>query len=245
MKRIVTLLLTFIMCIALLAGCTGKDSSLSISEKSFDTPAKAIEYFVAAIAENNASKALEACNINEYGENFDYAAYTERTGAILPVSVTGAPSGYSMYAEINRYTQASYLGTQIKGFAYSFFTDKGIIDATPLEGTDQIDAFIESVDPAKLKNLTVVRIDTPYPDTMNKEETKALFKEYAAMYGADEQTEVIVLYELDGKHYGGGFTLLRYGKDWKISRLNSVVANQASSGAVTATTEEEYRYLTE
>lgn len=246
MKKIYITCLTLILCIALLAGCSGGGkTALTVSEQSFDTPEKAIEYFVSAIAENDLSKAFEACNINEYGEKFDYAAYTESVGAILPAPAVGAPSEYAMYAELNRYTQANSLSTQIKGFAYSFFTELGIADSTQLESADQASALVDAVDPSKLKGLVIVRMDVPYPNTMNQEETKALFKQYAAMYGADDQTERIVLYELDGKHYCGGFTLLQYGKDWKISLLNSTVANQAAAGAVTEMTEEDYIYLTE
>lgn len=247
MKKTYITLLTLILCIALLAGCSSgnKTTALTIDEKSFDTPEKVIEYFVSGIAENDLSKAFEACNINEYGEEFDYTAYAERAGAILPAPVIGAPSEYPMYVELNRYMQANNLCTQIKGFTYSFFSDIDMSGTTVLENTDQAAEFVEGVDPSKLKSLAIVRMDIPYPNTMNSEETKELFKTQSALYGADNQTERIVLYELDGKQYCGGFTLLQYGSDWKISQINSTVANQAAFGNVTETTEEDYVYLTE
>lgn len=70
-------------------------------------------------------------------------------------------------------------------------------------------------------------------------------KVHASWDGADDSTERIALFELGGKHYRGGFTLLRYGKTWRVRRLISVYAGgRDHQRPVRATSLEEYRELT-
>ena len=62
----------------------------------------------------------------------------------------------------------------------------------------------------------------------------------AAIYGADELTERMALVSLDGKLYEVGFTLLRYGDDWRISSQTSALGNTAAVGTAVPTTRDDY-----
>ena len=56
---------------------------LTVQSKSFDTPEKAIDWFVSRVAEGDLSGAMNACMINEL-DGFDFAAYVKWLNALHP-----------------------------------------------------------------------------------------------------------------------------------------------------------------
>ena len=52
----------------------------------------------------------------------------------------------------------------------------------------------------------------------------------ASIYGADESTERVALFSFEGNYYYLGFTLLRYGDNWKISSQTSPLAGTSALG---------------
>lgn len=238
MKKLLPLLLVTLL---ILTGCSNKkDRQEETTQASFKTPEETIEYFVAGITENNIGKALSACGIEEYSKGFDFTAYSNHAKAIMPPSVSPAPSEYEMYHELNRITKESQISTQIKGFIYSFYNKGELTASKPVTKKREIKKFIQSVDPKQLKKLKIVQIDPPYPDVMKKEATKTSLKTHAAIAGGTEATERVVLYELNGRYYWGGFRLIKYNDNWKISTINSDIVNQPALGSVTKTTKENY-----
>ena len=247
MKKLLCILLTAIIISgALLAtAAAGETEVISLYEQSFASPEDAINHFIAGIAEGDLEKALAATAIDAYGSSFDFAYQAERLQVIMP-AINEAPAEYELYGDLNRLKQAAYLAQQIKLFCYSFFIgDMDFSVPEMLEDQAQIDEFITAVDPAKLANLKVVGIDMPTPDVMNSEAALENAEKHGKTIGADTVTERIVLYNLDGDLFMGGFQLADFGGVWKIKGLNSIYANQSAYGDVSPVTMDEYFSLTE
>jgi hypothetical protein len=207
----------------------------------FSKPEDAIRHFVAALSENDLQKALQACAVDEYAQGYDFVGMMDRAKALLPMQQM-APSEYDLFAEMNKISAMYTLVNQMKMMIYSFFVPEVKEGITMYVGGSVDDAkkFAEAVDPGKLKNLKLLRIDPPMQNMLNSAKNIENFQKMAALYGAQEMTERIVLYELDGKTYLGGFGVLRYGEGWKIQRLGSNLAGLSAFGTVEETTIDEY-----
>ncbi len=219
----------------------GGSGVLGVSEQSFSTPEAAIEHFVGAVTDNDLEGALEACAIYAYGTDFDFHQYSDRLSVIMP-GAAPAPAEYDMFADLNQLQQAATMGNYIRYFCYSFFIDEDLSMPIVLGESDiSIEDFMAAVDPAQLHSLEIVRMDEPMPEVLHSETNTSNFDRQAASYGADGMTEMVVLYDLNGQLYCGGFGLLNYGGDWKICRLNSMLAGQPAYGTVAPITESEYQ----
>ena len=60
------------------------------------------------------------------------------------------------------------------------------------------------------------------------------------MYGADELTERLALVAWNGKDYAVGFTLVRYGSDWKVLNQVSSLAGTPVTGAAKPVTQSDF-----
>jgi hypothetical protein len=210
-----------------LALCEGEDPV-------FAAPEDAIRHFVAALAENDLQKALQACAVEEYADGYDFAGMMDRLKALMPVAQM-APSEYDLFREMNRISAMGDIVRQIKMMVYSFFVPE-VSEGTLLYsggGLEEAEAFQSAVDPSQLKGLVLLLIDTPNKEIMYSETNIANFQKQAKIYGAQDLTERVVLYQLGGKIFEGGFGLLLYEDSWKIFRLNSNLAGQSSMGTVT------------
>jgi hypothetical protein len=217
-----------------------QDSSLSFPEKDFATPEAAMRYFVERIAKNDAVAALQAFAINQYAEKFDFTAYSERLGVIQPIHSL-SPTGYPMYIELNRLELVSRYAQQIKFFSYSFYATEPLGETIRIQDEpERVSAFVESVNPEQLTNLKISKV---IRIIALSEQMIDAWQQQAKPVGADEATEIIVLYELDGNYHLGGARLLRYGESWKLDGLNSTIASTAALGTVTKTTQEEFETL--
>ena len=212
-------------------------------EVTFDSAEAAIEYCVKAIADNDLNAALNAFAGDDYIRGFDFTKWCKRLNALIPNDL--APSEYGMYQEINNALITSRRASQIKGFSYSLLTNMDFSQAIIIEDEDQISRFINDVDPEKLKGLKIVRIDPPTPDRLNSEINIKNFKAQADIYGGIEGTERVVLYDLNGELYTGGFHLIRFKNGWKIESMTTYLAGNSFDGSVVKTTEEEYLQLVE
>ena len=219
-----------IFCIILIIVCFTSYGYLytqtaDVNGKDFNTPEKTIEYFVDALKENNIAKAFEACAINEYSEKYNFTAFSKRLNAMI-LHQSLAPSEYPMFVELNKLERTYRVIMQIKFFCYCMLSSEkvdGLVIGNP--GDERIAAFIASADPSRLKNLKIIDTSFAAPRLKNNERLVKTFTEQAQIFGADEKTELIVLYKLENKYYLGGFSLLRYGKIWKIESLASSLAN--------------------
>ncbi len=62
-------------------------------------------------------------------------------------------------------------------------------------------------------------------------------------YGADEYAERVVLYDLNGTYFYGGFTLLRFGDSWKLISLSSPMGSESAYGTPQKITMADYEAL--
>ncbi len=212
------------------------DESFRVDEKDFATPGDALSHFVASIRANDLTAALQAFAVNEYAEKYDFEAYSTRIGAITPM-LQSAPGQYPMYEQLNRLGLLSQYGGAIRNFVYSFNASIPLDQTFRVTSPDEIDAFVASVDPARMAGLEVVEAYTLAPNSAKAIE---IMKAQVGPIGADESTEIFILYELDGQYFAGGAHLLRYGDAWKIDLLSSVYARIPASGVVSATSREEF-----
>ena len=235
-----TMVLSILALPALTSASAEADTSVEDATAAFPTPEDVIRHFCQALAANDFEAALDACAVREQAEGFDFSGYVDRMKMHMPVT-NPAPSTSDMYRDLN---EAAILGGftgQIKTLSYSFFVTDGL-DGKPVTPADRAyaETFEEAVDPKKLADLRLLRVDPPMKFTLESEKNMENFSEMAKLYGAEEMTERIVLYELDGRTFMGGFGLYRYASGWRICRLYSNLAGLSPTGAAVAATEQQY-----
>lgn len=225
----------------LIASVSAQDSSLlNFPEKDFATPQAAINHFVESIAKNDAVAALQAFAVNQYAEEFDFAAQTKHLNA-LDIYQSLAPTDTAMYTQLNRLSLLAKYGQNIKLFCYSFYSTEsleGKIVAPINDRPERIDAFITSVNPKQLTNLKIAKV---FKLTILSERLQNTLEEQAKIVGAEEFSEFVVFYELDGDYFAGGIHLLGYDGAWKIDSLGSALTGVSAVGTVLKTTPEALR----
>ncbi len=209
-------LVVIIAVLAVLLVMKPRSTSLMVKEGNFKSPEAAVEHFMTAISDNDFETALEACAFNEAARNYD-AAYNAERIRMLTLNMA-APSEYAFYQSLNQVFFLNQIASQVKYLTYSLSDSEKAVEMTQT-GQNQLlydpegDAadFVEGVDPAALKGLKIERIDLPYPDLYDSEANRKNMNSTAKVYGADEVTDRVVLFELNGIKYFEGFALLRYG----------------------------------
>jgi hypothetical protein len=239
MNLIRYVLLALLISLATSQAQTTPADIFNFPELDFDTPEAAIKHFAESLAKNDLGATLQTFAINEYAEQFNFAAQAKRIAAI-DIYQNLAPTEYPMYAQINYLNLLAKYALYIKLFCYSFYSTEpldGTIVPIKQDETERIDAFIASVSPEQFAKLTVARM---FRFTASSEQLREIWQKQAAPIGAEEMTEFVVLYELSGDYFMGGFHLLRYGEFWKIDWLNSALAGLPARGTVSKTTPEDF-----
>lgn len=215
-----------------------------INAVSFKTPEEAITVYMTGLAQNDTDQLLRACAIEEMSSKFDFARYTDRLQAMLLVTAL-SPAEYPFYAAINKQHLSAQMLNQAKNFAFALLSaeavdGRSITDVTP----ERVAPFIKAVDPARLATIRIEQIGAPNPALMDSDRYRENVAKSAAVYGATESTERVVLFAFEDAYYSIGFTLLRYGDTWKISSQTSPLGNTAALGTPEQTTVAEFARLT-
>jgi hypothetical protein len=219
-------------------------ASVQGSAAVFPTPEDAIRQYMTGVAEAEVSTILQTCAIDEMSAGFRFDLMAERLQAfVLQSSV--APAEYPFYADINRTLHSDAVLHQVLMLSYSLLSSEQI-DGRTIAPVDKAraDTFVTQVDPSRLAGLTVEDIRFPNAKLEHESRYLASAAANASIYGADEQTQRLVLFSFDGKTYDIGFTLLRYGSGWKVSYQDSVLAGTNSLGTAQPTTVEEFDRVT-
>ncbi len=210
----------------------------------FATPEDAIRQYLSGVVAGDVSTILEASAADQIGSRFDFTANAERLGAIQPLSGL-SPTEYPLFADMDRTFAAAQILSQARVLVYSLLTTEKL-DGSVIAPVDQAraQAFVQQVDPAHLAGLTVM--DIRYPNAKLEHDPRNVKNEAAeaAIYGADELTERVALISLGGNLDEVGFTLLRYGDDWRIIGQSSPLANLPASGAAVPITLDDYTQAT-
>lgn len=239
-KFILVLLLAF-----LLGSLVGKGAKVtaqdSVNNESFNTPEETITFYMQAVASAEVPEIMKAIAADEMSENFRFDLYVDRIRSLNPQSP--GPSDYVFYEEINKAQFSWQLLFQTRNLAYGLLaTEKGLVEGMTLFlEPEEFAMFANEVNPERLAQLEVVAIDVPYPEIVETERLQEIWNAQARIYGADELTERVALLLFDEEYYFVGFTLLRYGEDWKISIVSSALSGTSALGAPLQTTEEEYQ----
>jgi hypothetical protein len=194
-----------------------------------------VRQYLAGVAANDADKVFDACAIDEAATRFQFDLQAERLQAIMP-STFLLPSGYQFYAGLNRYGQAYQIFYELRGLAYSLLTSQPVDQFTSPVTADQAQQLVKDLDPSQLAGLTVVSVKFPIARYATDAHTLSNFAAEAKVYGADELTERLALFQLNGQYYDVGFTLVRYGSDWKVLNQLSTLAATPTTGAAQQTT---------
>lgn len=229
-----------VVSVATLQAQTTPANIFNFPELEFDTPEAAIEHFVSSIVKNDLTGALQAFAINQYAEEFDFTAQAKRLNA-LDIYQSLAPADNAMYTQLNRLSLLAKYGLYIKLFCYSFYATEsleGNIVAPMNDRPERIDAFITSVNPKQLTNLKIAKV---FKLTVLSERLQKTLEEQVRIVGAEEFSEFVVFYELNGDYFAGGIHLLRYDEAWKIDSLGSVLTGVSAVGTVLKTTSEALR----
>jgi hypothetical protein len=244
------------VCLALIAaGCSGTGAPVAASttptpnqasDVVFKTPEEAITYYFEGMAQNDIHKILQACAINEMGEKFKFDLYIERLGGILQPTLSLSPTDDPFYAEINKTQLSSQILNRVKIFAYSLLSSEKVDDGSVITtmNADRVNSFMKAVDPHRLSKLELKKIGYPNRTLMNNAKYLDNATKSAHIYGADESTERVALFSFEQNYYYLGFTLLRYGENWKISNQTSPLAGTNALGAPQKTTAEEFESMT-
>jgi hypothetical protein len=221
------------------ASATGESATAG-----FATPEDAVREYLAGVAEADVSRILGASAVDEASAGFAFPSFIDRLKAFPPGSSLG-PSDYPFYADINRAELTQRILRKVQMLAFGLLSgeefDGGIIAPADRAWAE---AFVGKVDPSRLAGLTVEDIrfsvaglqdDARFLDTMAK---------MAAVYGADDLTERLVLFSLDDQLYDLGFTVARYGDGWKVFDQAAPLGGTNPMGTARPTTVEEYQQRT-
>jgi hypothetical protein len=175
-------------------------------------PEAAVQQYMEGVAAGDAARVLQACAIDEASTRFKYDAQAERVHAIIPSSNL-FHSGYAFYADMNGSAQSALVFGEVRGLEWSLLVsapyDRTI---TPADAT-LAQQYVKDLDPSRLANLKVISVRFPSAKLLNDARTTKYMAAMAAIYGADEMTDRLALFQWNGKYYYVGFTLVRYGGD--------------------------------
>jgi PBP1b-binding outer membrane lipoprotein LpoB len=212
------------------------------SDVTLKTPEEAITYYLDGVAKNDIRKILQACAINEMSSNFKFDLYTARLNGMNLQYLS--PSAYQFYVETNKTYLSSQILNQVKNLSFALLSGEKI-DGSPIFPADaeRANRFVKDVDPQKLSKLELKKISLPNKTVMNDAKYLENAAKTAKLFGADESTERVVLFSLEQNYYYLGFTLLRYGGNWKISSQNSPLASTDALGTPKKTTAEDFENM--
>ena len=200
------------------------------------TPEDAVRQYLTAFASNNAGQLLDACAIDEVAAHYQFEAQATRLQEIMPNQFL-LPTSYAFYADLDKYGQAYVNFNQVRGLALSLLTSQPVDQPIVPVTADQAQQYVKSADPSQLAGLKVVEIKFPSAKFAADSKTLANFAAQAKVYGADELTERLALVAWNGKDYAVGFTLVRYGSDWKVLNQVSNLAGTPVTGAAQPVTQ--------
>jgi hypothetical protein len=212
------------------------------SDVVFKTPEEAIDYYFEGLLQADVRKIMDACAINEMGEKFRFDLYTEWVGYLTINAL--APTDYPLYVELNKIQISEEILNRVKFFAYSLLTSEQVYKGRTIPiDTERASQFVLDANPEGLAEIKVQKIEPSNKDLMSDARYIEIAARKANVYGADDSTERVVLFEFEGNYYYVGFTLLRYGENWKIGWQVSPLANTNSLGAAEETTIDEFEAM--
>ena len=232
------------------AGCSGAGVPGSAPEQAgslvFKTPEESITSYLEGVAQGDIQKILQACAINEMSEKFKFDLYTERMGGSFLPAQSLSPTGASFYVEMNKMQLTAQIINQVKIFTYDLLSREKLNDGSLVTKMDAegINNFMKDVDPKRLSSLAIKKIGLPDKTRMTGAKYLENAVKSALVYGADDSTERVALFSFEQNYFYLGFTLLRYGENWKINSPTSMLADiKYGTGVLQKTTVDEFESM--
>lgn len=207
------------------------------------TPEESIAAYVAAIAANDLDAVFAVAAAEEVAAQADFVATAERLRVLMPIQSL-APSEYPLFVETNEAVLRQRIATSVVMLAYSLLADvptDALTRPTSLDDpTAQSRLFADSVDPSRLAGLEVLATADPANQLGSPERAREFSAAQARTLGADEVVERVALIGLDGESYLLGFSLGRFGDEWKVLAQNSALAGTPAIGTASPISAEEF-----
>ncbi len=195
------------------------------------TPDDAVRRYLQGVRDGDVSEILASSAVNPMAEQVDLASWVDRFKAWIPTEVP-LPGTDALFVEVNRAQQAARLLGQTRMLIYGLLTDLdpdgGIV--APVDRA-WAEALMGQLDASRLADLQIGEIAFPIPDKEHDERYVAAMNRMAEVYGANEATERVALIGLDGRSWLVGFTLLRFGDEWRVASQSSPLSGLSASGA--------------
>jgi hypothetical protein len=207
-------------------------------------PEDAVREYLAGLAATDVPRILGAAAIDEIAEGFDFVEQIDRIQAFVP-SLRMAPAEDPFWVELNRVTRTGEVLDRVRYLIYSLLTDE-TIDGNPIAPVDRAwaQAFALQVDPERLAGLAVLDIGVANREMLESEGTLEILARQARVQSADELTERVALVSFEGDLYVVGFTLGRFGDEWKVVNQFAPVSGMDALGTAKPTTQEAWEELT-
>lgn len=212
----------------------------------YETPEAAVREYLEGVSNADIEQVLASTAADEMAAGFRFDELVERV-QMYSVTLDG-PTHSPFFAEVQRRDFEGEPLWQARHLAYSLLAPDAFGEALNGDslrdvGRDWAADLMGELDESRLAGLVVVDIGRPtderYDSTFNRE----LLARSASMYGADEQTDRVALILYEGDTYGVGFTLLRYGDDWKVKDQRSPFSGLNLYGAAEPMTSLEFSEL--
>jgi hypothetical protein len=206
------------------------------------TPEEAVEAYLGGVRAADLSAIESTIAAPEVAAHLDFVALVDRLGSWNPTMM--GPSAGPLFTDINALHQTALVIGQTRFLLYSLLTDIEFENMTLQADAAWAAEFTAALDTSRLAGLEVVDVRFPQADLVDDERVGESFAALAAVWGADELTERIALVSFEDASYAVGFTLLRYGSQWRISSQTSALAGLPVLGIAVPTTPEDFDALT-
>ena len=196
------------------------------------------------MTEANPQAILAASAIDEMSRGFQFDLYVDRLKAMSLVTSL-APATSPMYVAMNQAQLTSRTLGAVRNLSWSLLSTEKIA-GTMIVPADKAraDTFTTAVDPARLAALQVVDVRLSMPSLQNSPKNLSNWAAQAAVYSADEISEWLALISFENKLYVVGFTMIRYGANWKVEQQVANLAGTDSLGTAQPTTADGFDQIT-
>lgn len=204
------------------------------------TPEDAVRRYLSGVAANDFEAVLEASAMDEAAEHFRFDAFIDERRAFFP-AMDLAPPVHPFYQDLNRLQLADAIRRQLLMLVYSILTSEPI-GPVPIRVDDLTwtRSFVDQIDPTRLARMDVSEIRFPDASVESDPRWLASVERQVRMLGADDLTQRLALLSLGDQLYDVGFTLVRYGDEWKVLEQRASLGDTDSLGAARPTTLEEF-----
>jgi hypothetical protein len=221
------------------------------SPQCFESPEDALIFFAQKVSEGDLEATLSAMDAKAAAENGDYRALAELIQAIMPSSSLILPEEYAEYVPLNESRIRAQQGQQLYGFVLSLLVPEYTSQNTPLMikdgmiqfpgggGSMSLDDFIARLNPKNLSTLTLRQIFRLNSARYLSVTTQTYLKKQGAIFGFNEQIDMLAIYELNGQLYRHACTAVERHGGWQLSGLNSPIIGTDAMGSAEPITQEE------